>query len=83
MTFFYGQSLEQNKKKLKCLLKYWNLDFYKIPTNGYHCYYLCVHVCAHVENNRIWKERLYHHPRELCTKLNNPSLFLKSRLIPD
>lgn len=59
------------------------LEFYKIPINGYHFYYLCVHVCAHVENNRIWKERLYHHPRELCTKLNKPSLFLKSRLIPD
>lgn len=58
------------------------LEFYKIPINGYHCYYLCVHVYAHVENNRIWKEK-YHHPRELYTKLNKPSLFLKSRLIPD
>lgn len=23
-------------------LKYWNLDFNKIPTSGYHDYYLCI-----------------------------------------
>lgn len=44
MTFFYGQSLERNKKKIKCLLKYWNFIKYLLMVITF---IICVCMCVH------------------------------------